>query len=610
MDIYVPVSPLSRGRNKYIFQLIDGYSRMRFIFLLKSKSESFDKFVESQRLAENQTCRQIKTVVSNNRGEFVNSKFKELFSKQGIIHQPTAPYTPQKNPISERGNRTLFEKVRVMLQDYQVPSEWWGEESAMATFILNKTPSYAISFQTPISRWNSLATDLSILHPFGCLVVMHVPKERQASKANPTGVLCMMVGITEAHHNYRLFNPLNGKIHVSHDCTFLDAAPTLESSESAAISGGSEITPVVNPACDVFFPPALSSSPILLTDDLQPRRPSLLYQETNSEELEILGLPNEKAKNLPKGWTYNVVPVNWPSNISSEVSVGSVPETPQLAFLVLSSTTLLVLTKMHFGWTPPKGGSFPFRMNSQAWSITVSWKRSLTMAHSVENLDFHETFAPTGWLSTLRFLLGYCAAKELDLHQMDVKTAFLHGKLEEDLHIWVPEGYTFSLNGNVCLKLKKSLYGLRQSPRNWYLRIKRFFEESGFRSSAANPCLFICNGEDPCFVFLHVDYLVIGGRNLKTFWLEISLAFDMKDLGELRYLLGMKVERDREKCRLFLSQGIYINNLLATFGMQECKSVSTPQVPGSRLLPRTDTNAPVATINYQCGIGLLSYLVT
>ncbi|MBW0580093.1 hypothetical protein O181_119808 [Austropuccinia psidii MF-1] len=118
MDICRPISPLSRGQNKYIFKLIDGYSRMCFIFLLKSKSESFDKFVEFQRLAENQTGRKIKTVVSDNGGEFVNSKFKELFSRQGIIHQQPAPYTPQKNPISECGNRTLFEKVRVMLQDY------------------------------------------------------------------------------------------------------------------------------------------------------------------------------------------------------------------------------------------------------------------------------------------------------------------------------------------------------------------------------------------------------------------------------------------------------------------------------------------------------------
>ncbi|MBW0526256.1 hypothetical protein O181_065971 [Austropuccinia psidii MF-1] len=362
MDICGPISPSSRGGNRYVFQLIDGYSRMRFIYLLKSKSETFSKFVEFQIFAKNQTGRQIKTVVSDNGGEFINSRFRELFLKKGINHQPTAPYTPQQNPVSERGNRTLFEKVRVMLQDYQVPSEWWGEASAMATFILNRTPSSAISFQTPISRWGSPGTDLSVLHPFGCSVVMHVPKERRTSKLNSTGVLCMLVGLTEAHHNYRLFNPLTGKVHISHDCTFFDgkafwpnfvstpsvstppkfhipssadappncpsnspvAAPALESSESAAISGGSEITPVVDPACEVFGSPAPSSSLVLPVDDLQPHHSSLLCQETNSEELEVAESPNNKAVTLPKGWTYDIVPVVPPSTISSKVSVENV----------------------------------------------------------------------------------------------------------------------------------------------------------------------------------------------------------------------------------------------------------------------------------------------
>ncbi|MBW0570531.1 hypothetical protein O181_110246 [Austropuccinia psidii MF-1] len=223
-------------------------------------------------------------MVSNNGGEFINSKFQELFLKRGIIHQPTAPYTPQKNPISECGNRTLFEKVRVMLHNYQVPSEWCGEACAMATFILNRTPTSAISFRTPISRWSSLATDLSNLHPFGCLAVMHIPKERQTIKVNPTGVFCMLVGLTEAHHNYCLFNPLTRKIHVPHDCTFLDAAPALESSETTTFYGGSEITPVAN-----------------------------------SEELEVVMPPNGETTSLPKGWTYDVVPVIPPSNISSKI---------------------------------------------------------------------------------------------------------------------------------------------------------------------------------------------------------------------------------------------------------------------------------------------------
>ncbi|MBW0547434.1 hypothetical protein O181_087149 [Austropuccinia psidii MF-1] len=275
MEICGPISPISHGGNKYVFQLIDGQSCMHFIYLLNSKSESFGKFVEFQRFAENQTGKQIKTVVSNNGSEFFNSKFQEIFLKRGIIHQPTAPYTPQKNPILERGNRTLFEKVRVMLYNYQVPSEWWGEACAMAMFILNRTPTSAISFQTPISRWSSLAMNLSNLHPFGFSAVIHVPKERQTSKVNLTGVLCIL----ENSRLTRLY--FSGHADASPNCASNSpvATPALESSESATISGGSEITPVVILACDEFSAPVLSpspvfSSPILPAGGSQPCHPS------------------------------------------------------------------------------------------------------------------------------------------------------------------------------------------------------------------------------------------------------------------------------------------------------------------------------------------------
>ncbi|MBW0581113.1 hypothetical protein O181_120828, partial [Austropuccinia psidii MF-1] len=101
-------------------------------------------------MAETQTGVKIKTVVSDNGGEFINKDFLNLFEKSGIIHLPTAPYTPQQNPVAERANRSLLEKIRVLLLDYQVPTEWWGEACAMATYLLNRTPVSSLGFQPPI----------------------------------------------------------------------------------------------------------------------------------------------------------------------------------------------------------------------------------------------------------------------------------------------------------------------------------------------------------------------------------------------------------------------------------------------------------------------------
>ncbi|MBW0555707.1 hypothetical protein O181_095422 [Austropuccinia psidii MF-1] len=111
MDLCGPISPASRGGNRYIFQIIDGHSRMRFVYPLSAKSECFESFVKFQSLVENLKGRTIKTVVSDNGGEFVNSRFKHLFDVKGIQHLPTAPYTPQQNPVAERGNQSLLERV-------------------------------------------------------------------------------------------------------------------------------------------------------------------------------------------------------------------------------------------------------------------------------------------------------------------------------------------------------------------------------------------------------------------------------------------------------------------------------------------------------------------
>ncbi|MBW0579710.1 hypothetical protein O181_119425 [Austropuccinia psidii MF-1] len=124
MDVCGPITPATCAGNRYIFQIIDGFSRMRFTFHLKRKSEFLESFVSFKRLVKNQTGRKIRAGVSDSGGNFVNSKFTNMFKIFGIDHLLTAPFTPQQNPVSERGNRTLLEKTRVLLADSQVPTYW------------------------------------------------------------------------------------------------------------------------------------------------------------------------------------------------------------------------------------------------------------------------------------------------------------------------------------------------------------------------------------------------------------------------------------------------------------------------------------------------------
>jgi hypothetical protein len=174
---------------------------------------------------------------------------------------------------------------------------------------------------------------------------------------------------------------------------------------------------------------------------------------------------------------------------------------------------------------------------------------------------------------------------DFELEQLDVMTTFLHGELDEQIYMHQPEG--FKIQGKedqVCL-LKKSLYGLKQSSRQWYKRFDTFMIGHGYSRSEYDNCVYHMQLSDGFLVYLllNVDDMLIAAKNLveKT---QLSGEFEMKDLGATKKILGMEIHRDREAGKLFLSQKIYIEKVLEHFSMQRSKPVSTPLAAHFKLL--------------------------
>eukprot|EP00253_Pinus_taeda_P033780 PITA_33780 len=170
---------------------------------------------------------------------------------------------------------------------------------------------------------------------------------------------------------------------------------------------------------------------------------------------------------------------------------------------------------------------------------------------------------------------------------MDVKTTFLHGDLEEEIYMKQDEGFaTKDKKGLVC-KLKKSLYGLKQSPRMWYQKFDTFIRGLGFTRSKVDHCVYFkLIGDGVIYLVLYVeDMLLVGNdkeiiQDLKT---QLSSKFDMKDVGAAKYILGMEIKRDRAKRKLWLNQRKYVETILQRFNMQESKPVKVPIPVGVRL---------------------------
>ncbi|MBW0485534.1 hypothetical protein O181_025249 [Austropuccinia psidii MF-1] len=166
---------------------------------------------------------------------------------------------------------------------------------------------------------------------------------------------------------------------------------------------------------------------------------------------------------------------------------------------------------------------------------------------------------------------------------MDVKTDFLHGITEEEVFMRYPHGYPHHMKEGTYLKLVKSLYGMKQSPRCLYKHLSEVFNTLGFEVNDAYACLSVkWEGNNTIMAFVHVDDMVIGGDSalVLKFKQEIQKYFKMEDLDEIVYVLGIKIMRNQEDRIIYLSQELYVHKILDEFGMLNCKPVSTPMNPG------------------------------
>ncbi|KAF7808226.1 sacsin isoform X2 [Senna tora] len=223
-------------------------------------------------------------------------------------------------------------------------------------------------------------------------------------------------------------------------------------------------------------------------------------------------------------------------------------------------------------------------------------------------LDYQETFAPVAKLNTIRVLFSLAVNLDWNLHQLDIKNAFLNGDLEEEVYMDVPPGLK-NENKLVC-KLKKSLYGLKQSPRAWFERFTKVIKKQGYSQSQSDHTLFFkrFSGNLITILIVYVDDIIVTENcETKVERLKgiLNIEFEVKDLGPLRYFLGMEVARST--LGIYISQRKYILDLLKEIGMLGCKPADTPMDPYNKIGAKKDFD-PVDKGRYQRLVGKLIYL--
>ncbi|CAM8931883.1 unnamed protein product [Rhodiola kirilowii] len=198
-----------------------------------------------------------------------------------------------------------------------------------------------------------------------------------------------------------------------------------------------------------------------------------------------------------------------------------------------------------------------------------------------EGVDYTEIFSRVVKFKTIRVMLAFAAS--FDLEQLDVTTAFLLGTLDEVIYMRLPIGFINVELPEHAYLLKKSLYGLKQSPRLWYKRFDSYVPSIGFvRSNYDSYLYFSSLDNDPVYFLLYVDDMLLISKSMhkiNKFKSDLKTEFDMKDLGHARKILGMIIDRDRSKCFLKLHQKPYLRKIVAKFGCADCKLVIVPLAP-------------------------------
>ncbi|KAH9705463.1 hypothetical protein KPL70_011882 [Citrus sinensis] len=220
-DLWGPVQVTSLGGCKFFLIFIDDFSRMVWVYALKSKDEVLEKFKRWKVLVENQTNLKVKVLRTDNGLEYCNKLFEDYCAENGILRHKIVTYTPQQNGLIERMNRTLIEKVRCLLIHSKLPKALWAEALNTACYLVNRSPSTAIGCKTPMELWLGRVADYSKLRIFGCEAYPHVKQGKLEARA----LKCRFLGYPEGVKGYRLwctdFKP--PKCIISRDVTFNEA---------------------------------------------------------------------------------------------------------------------------------------------------------------------------------------------------------------------------------------------------------------------------------------------------------------------------------------------------------------------------------------------------
>ncbi|KAK8704646.1 hypothetical protein V6N13_048264 [Hibiscus sabdariffa] len=432
----------ARGGFHYFITFTDDFSRYGYIYLMLHKSEALEKFKEFRNEVQNQHGKSIKALRSDRGGEYLSHEFDELLKECGIVSQLTPPGTPQWNGVSERRNQTLLDMVRSMMSHSDLLISFWGHALETAAFTLNRVPSKSVQ-KTPYEIWTG---------------------KRPKTKG------------------YYFYNHKENKVFVARTGVFLEK-DFLSSKEDRRNIELEEVQQQqdTEPEVEQFSQTVEENSTDLETRPLRrstrERHEPERYGFLVTTHGDVILVDHDEPK------TYQEV-VSSPDSEKWLEAMRSEMDS-------MSDNQVWTLVEPLEG-IKPIGCKWVFKKKTDMDGNVQTYKGRLVAKgyRQIHGIDYDESFSPVAMFKSIRILLAIATFHDYEIWQMDVKTDFLNGKLEEDVYMTQPEGFVTQENAGKVCKLQRSIYGLKQASRSWNLRFNDAIKEFGFIRNEDEPFVY------------------------------------------------------------------------------------------------------------------------
>ena len=593
LDLEGPIEPASPEGYRWVLGCTDDFSGIIRPYFMKNKSDTLEAF--KMFVADTRPYGEIKRVRSDNGGEFTSKAFRDYLRENKIKSEFSAPYSPHQNGTAERMWRTLLDMSRCLLIDTKLPKTLWPYAVMYSSYIRN----ICFNNRTQCTPYQSLTgklPDMSLVHKFGTTCFAYVQKVKKLDEKAEKGVF---LGYDKSSPSFLVYMPEQNIVKITRNVNFFNDMPyDIENTDDEE---------------DLDFPIQSQGAPQNSGSDLGSESTSFdhLNENTDKNQTQATDIDNGTKTKSGKGARTKMKPkyledyvLDRPNEQIENINILhyvyglnlELPDTYEQAMKskdaikweramltemeALKENDTYELTNLPAG-RKVVGGKWVYTVKTGLDGEDKYKARYVARGFSqTPELDYSETFSPTARMTSVRLLMQLAIENNMTIDQMDVKSAYLNAPIDKEIYVEQAKGFEkLDENGEkLVYKLKKSLYGLKQSGRNWNQTLNKHLMDLSFYQSLNDPCLYIKYFDIGTVILLTFvdDILLISNNKVEKNKIKENLKerFKMKDLGIINHFLGIEFA---VKCNyITMSQCKYIEKLLETFGMQDCKPKLTP----------------------------------